>query len=135
MKFLVRFCALFALIFSTYALTDEQKEKLNVYSKECKTQSGVTQDLIERGRNGELVDDLTLKKQIVCVMKKIGMATASGELDVEYIRNRLKKVSGDDEEVERIIKKCVVTRDTPEQTAFEVSKCLLEQKPKFSPVD
>ncbi|RZC42569.1 PBP GOBP domain containing protein [Asbolus verrucosus] len=128
------FCVLAATV-AVHALTDQQKQKLNAYINECKAQTGVSQELIDRGRKGEFVDDPTVKSQILCMMKKIGMATESGEVVVDDIRNKLRKVSENDEEVGRIIQKCVVKLDTPEETAFEVSKCIRQQKPNFSPVD
>ncbi|KAJ3648070.1 hypothetical protein Zmor_019906 [Zophobas morio] len=117
------------------ALTDEQKKKLDEVSKECKTESGVAQDLIDKARNGELVDDPKLKSQMLCVAKKANLATAAGEINLDVLKTKLKKVAADDAEVDKLVQKCAVKKDSPEETAFEAFKCLHKEKPAFSVVD
>ncbi|RZC40380.1 PBP GOBP domain containing protein, partial [Asbolus verrucosus] len=117
------------------ALTDEQKEKLNKVGKECREQSGVSQELVDKLRNGEYVEDAKLKAQMLCVSKKLGLADDSGNINVETLKTKVKKVVDNDAEVDEIVEKCAVKRDTPEDTAFFTFKCLRENKPKFSPVD
>ncbi|EFA07546.1 odorant binding protein C03 [Tribolium castaneum] len=132
MKFLV--CLLFVIV-AANALTKEQKEKLDKISKECKNQSGVSQELIDKARTGELINDPKLKAQIYCVSKKAGLATEAGEINMDNLKTKLKKVAANDDEVNKIIQKCVVKKPTPEETAFEVYKCLHANKPNFSVVD
>ncbi|XP_044265392.1 uncharacterized protein LOC123011816 [Tribolium madens] len=132
MKFLV--CLLFVIV-AVNALTQDQKEKLDKISKECKNQSGVSQELIDKARTGELTNDPKLKAQIYCVSKKTGLATEAGEINMDNLKTKLKKVAANDDEVNKIIQKCVVKKPTPEETAFEVYKCLHANKPNFSVVD
>jgi hypothetical protein len=54
---------------------------------------------------------------------------------VDVLRGRVRKVSDNDEETEKIINKCAVKRDTVEETVFNTFKCVMKNKPKFSPVD
>jgi hypothetical protein len=53
---------------------------------------------------------------------------------VDFWREKVRKVSDDDEETEKIVK-CAVKRDTIEETVFHTFKCVMKNKPKFSPVD
>jgi hypothetical protein len=116
-------------------LTEEQIEKLNKISKKCQNESGVSQEVITKARNGDWEDDSKLKRQAVCVAKKTGLVTESGEIVVDLWREKVRKVSDDDEETEKIINKCAVKRDTVEETVFHTFKCVMKNKPKFSPVD
>lgn len=114
-------------------MTKEQQDKLNQISKECRELNGVSEDTILKVRKGELVNEPKVKNHILCVSKKTGLASESGETNVEVLRNKLRKVCDSDDEVNTIIQKCVVKKDTPEETAFEIFNCLRKTKPTFSP--
>jgi hypothetical protein len=53
---------------------------------------------------------------------------------VDFWREKVRKMSDDDEETEKIVKGAV-KRDTIEETVFHTFKCVMKNKPKFSPVD
>ena len=86
-------------------------------------------------RNGVFADDPKLKKQILCVAKNVALVTEAGEVDVGNLKRKVKKVATNDEEADSIVNKCVVEKDTVEDTTFEIVKCVLKEKPAFSPVD
>ncbi|XP_044265628.1 B1 protein-like [Tribolium madens] len=117
------------------ALTKESVDKLEPISKECRELNGISEDIILKVRRGEAVNEPKLKNHILCVSKKTGLATETGETNVEILRTKLRKVSESDNEVNNIIQKCVVKKITPEETAFEIFACLRKIKPNFSPVN
>jgi hypothetical protein len=116
------------------ALTDEQIQKRNKISKECQQVSGVSQETIDKVRTGVLVDDPKMKKHVLCFSKKTGVATEAGDTNVEVLKAKLKHVASD-EEVDKIVQKCVVKKATPEETAYDTFKCIYDSKPDFSPID
>lgn len=116
-------------------LNEEQTEKLNKLSKECRALSGVSQDTISNARNGNFEDDPKLKEQILCIAKKVEIMTESGEVNNEVLRRKLRKVADSDEEAEKVFNKCATKKSTPGETAYETIKCIIKNKPKFSPVD
>lgn len=46
-----------------------------------------------------------------------------GELQLDVIKSTLKKVSGSEEEANRVVDKCAVKKATPEDTAFDTVSC------------
>jgi hypothetical protein len=96
--------------------------------------SGVSQETIDKVRTGVLVDDPKMKKHVLCFSKKTGVATEAGDTNVEVLKAKLKHVASD-EEVDKIVQKCVVKKATPEETAYDTFKCIYDSKPDFSPID
>jgi hypothetical protein len=133
MKLLLCF-AFAAIVIGAQALTDEQIQKRNKISKECQQVSGVSQETIDKVRTGVLVDDPKMKKHVLCFSKKTGVATEAGDTNVEVLKAKLKHVASD-EEVDKIVQKCVVKKATPEETAYDTFKCIYDSKPDFSPID
>ncbi|XP_068893153.1 B1 protein-like [Tenebrio molitor] len=127
--------ALVAAVVTAQTLTDEQKAKWKKWREECRQETGVSEEAINRvvSNQFDVVDD-KIKAHGLCFGKKAGLISESGDILIDQTKIKLKKVSVDDDEVDRIIKKCVVKKDTPEETAFQTFKCLREEKPKFSPV-
>ncbi|EFA07544.1 odorant binding protein (subfamily minus-C) C01 [Tribolium castaneum] len=127
-------CFVFVLA-GAWALTKEQIDKLEPISKECRELNGISEDTILKVRRGEAVNEPKLKNHVLCVSKKTGLASETGETNVEVLRTKLRKVSENDDEVNSIIQKCVVKKSTPEETAFEIFVCLRKVKPNFSPAN
>nr|AJM71485.1 odorant-binding protein 11 [Tenebrio molitor] len=127
--------ALVAAVVTAQTLTDEQKAKWKKWREECREETGVSSEGINQLRTNHFdnVDD-KIKAQSLCFGRKSGLINESGDVLADQIKIKLKRVAVDDDEVDRIIKKCVVKKDTPEETAFQTFKCLREEKPKFSPV-
>ncbi|RZB39061.1 PBP GOBP domain containing protein [Asbolus verrucosus] len=116
-------CLALIAVVGVQAMTDEQKEKLRKVGKECKEQSGVSQEFIDKVRKGEFVEDPKLKAQMLCVSKKVGLTDDSGNVNVEALRTKVMKVAHNDTDVDKIVEICTVKKDTPEDTAFFTYKC------------
>ncbi|RZC37080.1 PBP GOBP domain containing protein [Asbolus verrucosus] len=111
------------------ALTDEQKEKIKAYHKDCSAESGVDQDLISKARKGEFVDDAKLKEHLFCFSKKAGFQNDAGDIQEDVIRTKLNAELKDLDATNKLITKCAVKKDTPQQTAFDTIKCYYENTP------
>jgi hypothetical protein len=108
--------------------TQIPNEAISEIEKKCQNETGVSQEVLNRAHNGDWGDDPKLKEQMLCMFKKFGLATESGEMVVDLWRSLLKQLGIDDEEVERIVNECVVKKDTPEETAFNTAKCVDKKK-------
>ncbi|XP_063904896.1 B1 protein-like [Zophobas morio] len=123
------FIVLVAVAISVQALTDEQKEKIKTYHKDCAAASGVDQDLVARGRKGDFVDDPKLKEHLFCVSKKAGFQNDAGDVQTEVLKAKLNAELKDQEVTNKLVEKCAVKKATPQDTAFESFKCYYENTP------
>ena len=117
------------------SLTDEQKTIWRKWSQECQAETGVSTDAINKVANNDFsaVDD-KMKAQSLCYGKKAGLIDASGDIDVEKVKTKLRNVVDNEDQVNEIIGKCVVNKGTKEETSLHVFKCIRENQPKFTPI-
>ena len=64
-------------------------------------------------------------------MKKTGVISESGDINIDVVKTKLKKVNASDETVNAVEQQCVVKKDTPAVTAFEFTKCIYSKQPNF----
>jgi hypothetical protein len=69
------------------------------------------------------VDDPKLREYVFCVLKKISFMNEHGDFQIDTIRSKVKQVSRSEEEAKELVVKCVVTRETPQVTAYEMVAC------------
>ncbi|XP_030764828.1 B2 protein-like [Sitophilus oryzae] len=110
-------------------LSDEQKQKVQAYGKECITESGVDKELVTKARQGTFSDDAKLKAFAYCVSKKIGFQDGAGAPQPEVIKQKLSGAINNPEAADKLIAKCVQSKATPEDTALETFKCYYENTP------
>ena len=117
------------------SLTDEQKANWKNWSDACQAETGVSTDSINKIRNNDFsaVDD-KLKAHSLCFGKKSGLVDASGDINVEKVKAKLRNVVDNEDKVNEIITKCVANKGTKEETSFQVFKCIRENQPNFVPV-
>nr|XP_023022172.1 uncharacterized protein LOC111510480 [Leptinotarsa decemlineata] len=113
----------------TQELTEEQKVKIMEYNKECMEETKVAMEVVLKAAEGVYVDDDKLKKQILCVNKKIEVQKENGDIDIDVTKKKLMTILKDEKKVDDVIKKCVMKKDTPENTAFEAAKCMHKLAP------
>ncbi|CAH1363857.1 hypothetical protein MTP99_000191 [Tenebrio molitor] len=121
-------CYLTSLTLLVTVQTQIPNEAISEIEKKCQNEIGVSQEVLNRAHNGDWGDDPKLKEQMLCMFKKFGLATESGEMVVDLWRSLLKQLGINDEEVESIVNECVVKKDTPEETAFNTAKCVDKKK-------
>ncbi|KAH0819362.1 hypothetical protein MTP99_000182 [Tenebrio molitor] len=118
----------FAVV-AVQALTDEQKEKIKAYHKECSAQSGVDQELISKARKGDFADDPKLKEHLFCFSKKAGFQNDAGDIQKDVLKTKLNAELKDEAATDKLIEKCAVKKATPQETAFDTIKCYYENSP------
>ena len=111
-------------------MSEEQKKRLEEYSKECLEVSKVEEAVLKEAEKGVFLDDPKLKVHALCFSKKIHMQNEKGEIQVDVIKEKLTSQIKSAEEVEKVVKLCLVQKDTPENTAFEGLQCLQKNVPK-----
>ncbi|XP_044263056.1 uncharacterized protein LOC123010318 isoform X1 [Tribolium madens] len=127
MKLLV-ISLLISLVFAKQDTLDEEREKMKKWTHECIQESGVTSEVLQQLRSEKKVDDPKLKEYTFCTFKKNGFMTEDGELQYDIIKSTLKKVSGSEEEANKVINDCVVKKSTPQETAYETVDCWYRYK-------
>ncbi|KAJ3621105.1 hypothetical protein MTP99_003274 [Tenebrio molitor] len=105
------------------ATTDEDKRQIKIQSAECKIATGVSQGSIAKLRSRETVDDPKLREYVFCVLKKISFMNEHGDLQIDTIRSKVKPVSRSKNEAKELVDKCVVKKETPQVTAYEMVAC------------
>ncbi|XP_049826328.1 B2 protein-like [Aethina tumida] len=129
MKFFIAFVALAVIGAKAASLSEEQKQKLIGYHKECQAQSGVENLTIEDAKAGKYRDDPKAKEHLLCVSKKVGLQNEAGELQKDVITEKLSKLLGNAELAQSLVAKCAVAQATPQDTAYSVLKCYHENTP------
>jgi hypothetical protein len=112
-------------------ISEEDAIERHMSQEKCQNETGVSDKVLSKIRNRQWEDDLKLKQQVLCLSKKNGLMTESGELVFDEWRNHLKEVITNDEEVEKIVNECIVKKDTPEETTFNAVKCV-QKKTSFA---
>jgi hypothetical protein len=125
MKFLLCL-VLVALVAATYA--DTGRDKVRQYSDACKAESGVSDESLNKARNGEEVDDPKLKEHAFCILKKSGFIDASGEFQVEHMKTKLKEVSEHPEKIDALVAKCAVKKATPQESSDNFLRCTRDNR-------
>jgi hypothetical protein len=125
MKFLCYLTALTLLVAVQTTTPEEDAKALHKIEVECQNETVVSVELkVKALINGDGEDDPKLKQQVLCVCKKRGLITESGELVVDAWKAQMKKINPNNENGEKIINECVVKKDTPVETAFNALKCV-----------
>lgn len=109
-------------------LMAETREKLEKFIDECKTETGIPEEMLTKARNGEKIDDPKIRQHALCLMKKTKMMNADGELQSDYIKERIKYAVSDEKEADRIMTECCIKKDTPLETAYATVCCFFKNK-------
>ena len=116
------------------ALSPEQIAKLEPISKECRTESGLTVEEVTKLRTTQQYENSPkLRKQALCLYKKTGFISESGDINSEVVKSRLQSAGASDDTIANILKSA--KKDTPEETAFALSKSIHSNVENFSPAD
>ncbi|XP_022913072.1 B2 protein-like [Onthophagus taurus] len=129
MKFFILIVCACLIIASVQCLTEEQKNKVKGYFKDCLAATGANAEAIQKSRQGEFVDDPKVAEFVFCFFKKVGFMNESGDLQETVIKA---KISGDltAEEIKTVIGKCngQTGKDNNEK-AYNIYKCYWNSTP------
>lgn len=102
----------------------KEMQRLLKFSTECKKVSHISEELIGDLITGNFVEEPSVYQHLLCVGTKAGYQDEQGNLQVEYIKKLMTDVIGDAQKAEELAETCLKQQDTPEKTAFEVTKCV-----------
>jgi hypothetical protein len=97
--------------------------KLRKYSEPCKSESGATEETLNKAGDYEHLNDPKLGKHAFCILRKAGFIDSNGDFQVEIMKMTLKENSDNPEEIDRLIAKCAVKKDSPETTSAKLYEC------------
>lgn len=109
-------------------LTDEQKAKLREHKESCISETGVDPTVVENAKKGEVVEnDEKLACFATCLLKKVGIMTADGDIDWEVARAKLPE-SVPQEQADQIHNACKDITGTGCEKGHNLMKCFMEHK-------
>uniref|UniRef100_A0A6P7FFA6 Uncharacterized protein LOC114329530 n=1 Tax=Diabrotica virgifera virgifera TaxID=50390 RepID=A0A6P7FFA6_DIAVI len=126
------FCIL-AVVNAGPTPTSEQKEAVKKAHDHCQTneETRIDDDVFEKVKKGEKVDNAKLSKHTLCMNVQTGLQTQSGDINVDKLRKALTEAISDPNLVNTIVEKCGkrVAGETAEESAVTFFKCLHSQGP------
>ncbi|CAG9860395.1 unnamed protein product [Phyllotreta striolata] len=96
----------------------------------CIDKTKIDFELLLKLKEGVFEDNPKVKEFLVCLYKNLGGFNGNNELQTDFIKQKMQMVSGESKIVDEIVKKCVIQKKTPEETAFECSKCVYNALPE-----
>lgn len=94
---------------------------------DCQKETNLDQGLAQQAMVGQFVDDPVMKKHVLCIFKKLGTMNADGSINKDRMRTVVGMVVKDENLITKYVDECSVVKDIEEDTAFEVSKCLIQK--------
>ncbi|KAJ3648069.1 hypothetical protein Zmor_019905 [Zophobas morio] len=126
MKFLL--CLVFVPLIVTAQLLTTEKQ----WTDECRAETGVSIEALDQVRHNDFcITDDKIDAFILCFGKKSGVFNASGDVDVEKLKAKLKTIVNNEDQVNEVIAKCVDKKETKEERAFRAFKCVRRSYPEF----
>ncbi|KAH0950003.1 Obp7 [Eciton burchellii] len=109
-----------------FKLTDEQRSKLKSYKESCIAETGIDPSVIDDAKHGQFHEnDEKLGCFVTCMLKKIGIMDADGNVDWEVARSKLPPdVSQDD--FDHVFDRCKDIAGDGCKKAANLLKCALE---------
>ena len=112
------------------ALTGKQEVDLDSASKTCENKTKVSKQLVDDLFNHKIPDisvydnNKPLHEYLACVDTTGGWYNQDGTLNIKAWKKILKDGKISNERVDELVKKCVVNKDTQEETSYQAFKCL-----------
>nr|QZR93782.1 odorant binding protein 1 [Euplatypus parallelus] len=109
------------------ALTSEQREKLFKFQNECLEETGATDEMVMNAYAGKFTDAPEFKNHLVCVGKKGGIIDDEGNYHKDVLKEKMMMFIDDETKVDELLEKCGKHYDTPQESAFHMTKCLYDE--------
>mgnify|MGYP005985989819 CR=1 FL=1 len=112
------------------ALTQKQKDAISAVDKDCQEKSKVSKQLIKALFDHAIPDvsvyenNKPLREYLLCVDVTGGWFKQDGNFDTKAWKTILKDGNLCDEKVDELIKKCLVQKETLEETSFHAFSCV-----------
>ncbi|CAG9764459.1 unnamed protein product [Ceutorhynchus assimilis] len=108
-------------------ITPEQHQEMMDISQACLAETGATHDMVMKALAGNFSDDPKFKEQLVCVGKGAGFLDEEGKYIREELKKKIMVLVDDEAKADGIIEKCADEKATPQETAFESTKCFFKE--------
>ncbi|XP_025265691.1 general odorant-binding protein 56a [Camponotus floridanus] len=109
-------------------ITDEQKAKLKQYKESCIIESGVDPIVVENAKNGQVAEgDEKLACFGNCILKKLGIINANGDIDWEVARSKVPPGISQ-EQIDHVYNKCQNVAGSGCEKGANLLKCFKENK-------
>ncbi|KAJ3640702.1 hypothetical protein Zmor_027247 [Zophobas morio] len=113
----------FAVIATTWVVSNGLKEKWRKFPAQCANETKISEESLDKVINPGPTDDVTLKAYTLCLFKKMEIVGEDGTFNKENFKNMLLDNGVSGEDAERLVKKCSVKKDRPEETAYDGFVC------------
>lgn len=108
-------------------MTSKERELLFDIHSKCMEETGVDEEAFGRVLMGNGAKEHRFKDHAFCFSKKLGFMNDDGDILIDETKKILYHHL-DKDRAELIISKCLIIKGTPQDTAFDLSKCMFEVK-------
>ncbi|XP_018565043.1 uncharacterized protein LOC108906302 [Anoplophora glabripennis] len=119
---LVFVCAILGALAKTHL--EEEKEKLHKIHEECQADPATYADDKLLENLSQNLDNPQVEAHMLCESTKVGLQCKDGHLNIKTIKEKVALCVKDEKEVDRLVKKCAIQRETPGKTAVYLFMCL-----------
>uniref|UniRef100_A0A6P7FEM8 Uncharacterized protein LOC114329534 n=1 Tax=Diabrotica virgifera virgifera TaxID=50390 RepID=A0A6P7FEM8_DIAVI len=127
MKCIIVATVLCVLAAANAAPTKEQIEHIRKAHEYCQSQEAtrIDENVFEKRRNGEKVDDPKLAKHALCMNVQAGLQKENGDINVDKLREIVSDGTSDLNLINPVVEKCSKKEgDTAEDAAVNLIKCI-----------
>ncbi|XP_076267026.1 B2 protein-like [Rhynchophorus ferrugineus] len=118
----------FVMALSYGHLTPEQQEAKIDFQRACLKETGATEEMVRNAFLGQISDAPEFKKHLLCVKKAAGIVDDSGNYNKDALRDTISTYVDDTDTINSMIEKCFKMMDSPEETAYQMTKCFASFK-------
>nr|AHB59662.1 odorant-binding protein 11 [Sogatella furcifera] len=125
-RFSVFLLALSATVYGRFS--EEEKQLMNQVHTQCVTETGTSEDLVNKATNGDFAEDENLKCYVKCIWSTLTVMDDDGNFDVGVLEVMLPADMKDI--VMKAMSACIgAGGGSPCEKAFAVTKCLYKEAP------
>ncbi|XP_060529841.1 uncharacterized protein LOC132704093 [Cylas formicarius] len=93
------------------------------HNSACQKQSGVSQSVLMGTLRGQFPNNPALKTHLLCMGVRMGYMDGNGNFRENAIRRDLSS-RFPPAKVDRLVRTCLIRRNSPEQSAYESIRCI-----------
>lgn len=96
---------------------------------QCQSSSGVSPALLGGISSGNIPDDPSVRRHLLCINQRLGIQDSSGNLQMDTISqmaNTMAPPGVDRITIQQVVSRCAIQRSNSEDTAFQMDRCLLQ---------
>ncbi|XP_072378398.1 B2 protein-like isoform X3 [Diabrotica undecimpunctata] len=113
------------------SLSEAEQAMMFSLHQKCLPISGATDEMAKQAMTGNFPEDPAFKEHVYCMSKGFGFFNENGEVNKIVVEAELHKRIADPVLREEIKAKCLLMKETPQETAFQTAKCMFAYKDKL----